>query len=268
MIAFDLNCSNGHQFEGWFASSGDFEGQQSRGLVVCPQCGSAQVVKAPMAPAVPRKGKEPIVLDFATSQVAMGTPTSVAVVSPSMTQPTACARRQGSTIDAATLPAPPPERQSLALQHAPHLPRKLLEMKGLISSPLVSLPTASVNLTRAGVRLTARQLEVVEMVGRAMPNKVIAAHLDLSEGTVKSHLNTIFRAIGARNRMELLLRAQELGLVSGELPERKRPPAPAFCDHRPSPTARPHLRSPPRPWRFRFPASAASAVSSAVCASS
>ena len=114
------------------------------------------------------------------------------------------------------------------LRGRPHLPRKLLEMKGLISSPLVSLPTASVNLTRAGVRLTARQLEVVEMVGRAMPNKVIAAHLDLSEGTVKSHLNTIFRAIGARNRMELLLRAQELGLVSGELPERKRPPAPAF----------------------------------------
>ncbi len=58
MIVFDLACSAGHRFEGWFASSADFAGQQSRGLVACPQCGSAQVAKAPMAPAVARKGNQ------------------------------------------------------------------------------------------------------------------------------------------------------------------------------------------------------------------
>jgi len=56
MIVYDLSCPAGHRFEGWFSSSGDFDGQQARGLVACPDCGSANVVKAPMAPAVPRKG--------------------------------------------------------------------------------------------------------------------------------------------------------------------------------------------------------------------
>jgi len=58
MIVFDLACAAGHRFEGWFASSDDFTGQQTRGLVTCPECGSAQVTKAPMAPAVPRKGNQ------------------------------------------------------------------------------------------------------------------------------------------------------------------------------------------------------------------
>lgn len=56
MIVFDLTCDAGHRFEGWFGSSDDYAGQRARGLVSCPQCGSAVVEKAPMAPAVPRKG--------------------------------------------------------------------------------------------------------------------------------------------------------------------------------------------------------------------
>ncbi len=58
MIVFDLTCEAGHRFEGWFGSSEDFAGQQGHGLVTCPQCGSAGVEKAPMAPAVPRKGNQ------------------------------------------------------------------------------------------------------------------------------------------------------------------------------------------------------------------
>jgi hypothetical protein len=60
MIVFDLSCDAGHRFEGWFGSSADFAGQQARGLVSCPQCGSAEVDKAPMAPAVPRKGNQQV----------------------------------------------------------------------------------------------------------------------------------------------------------------------------------------------------------------
>jgi hypothetical protein len=56
MIVFDLACRDGHRFEGWFGSSDDFAGQHARGLVSCPQCGSSAIEKAPMAPAVPRKG--------------------------------------------------------------------------------------------------------------------------------------------------------------------------------------------------------------------
>lgn len=62
MIVFDLSCEDGHRFEGWFASSADYAAQQDGGLVSCPQCGSMAVEKAPMAPAVPRKGNQQVVL--------------------------------------------------------------------------------------------------------------------------------------------------------------------------------------------------------------
>ncbi|MCK9543329.1 MAG: DUF1178 family protein [Novosphingobium sp.] len=59
MIVFDLECRlGGHRFEGWFGSSSDFEDQQARGLLACPQCASADVVKAPMAPSIGRKGNQ------------------------------------------------------------------------------------------------------------------------------------------------------------------------------------------------------------------
>jgi hypothetical protein len=58
MIVFDLECPGGHRFEGWFGSSEDFVVQQERGLVACPQCASADVIKAPMAPKLARKGNQ------------------------------------------------------------------------------------------------------------------------------------------------------------------------------------------------------------------
>ena len=56
MIAYDLRCAAGHVFEAWFARSADYDDQCARGLVVCPLCGSAEIAKAAMAPAVQAKG--------------------------------------------------------------------------------------------------------------------------------------------------------------------------------------------------------------------
>jgi hypothetical protein len=57
LIIFDLKCApQGHVFEAWFGSTADYEAQQGRGLVSCPLCGSPDVAKAPMAPAVGAKG--------------------------------------------------------------------------------------------------------------------------------------------------------------------------------------------------------------------
>ena len=49
MIVFDLLCSAGHRFEGWFGSAADYESQQKRRLLSCPSCGSAQVERVPSA---------------------------------------------------------------------------------------------------------------------------------------------------------------------------------------------------------------------------
>lgn len=59
MIVFDLECRDGkHRFEGWFGSSDDFARQREGGFIACPTCGSVEVVKALMAPAVARKGNQ------------------------------------------------------------------------------------------------------------------------------------------------------------------------------------------------------------------
>lgn len=59
MISFSLRCREaGHRFEGWFRSSEDFEAQAGRGVVHCPVCGSGEVGKALMAPAVASGAQE------------------------------------------------------------------------------------------------------------------------------------------------------------------------------------------------------------------
>ena len=50
MKVFNLCCSNGHFFEGWFDSLEDFADQCQRGLVSCPVCGSKIIEKRPSAP--------------------------------------------------------------------------------------------------------------------------------------------------------------------------------------------------------------------------
>ena len=49
MIVFDLSCSRGHRFEGWFGSTGDYDAQLERDLVRCPMCDDTKVAKLPSA---------------------------------------------------------------------------------------------------------------------------------------------------------------------------------------------------------------------------
>jgi hypothetical protein len=60
MIAFDLHCSGGHRFEGWFASSVDYDRQQAGGLISCPVCDDRGVQKALSVPNVGRKGNQAV----------------------------------------------------------------------------------------------------------------------------------------------------------------------------------------------------------------
>lgn len=47
MIAYDLQCSHGHRFEGWFEDSKSFERQKKRGLLACPICDDTAISKIP-----------------------------------------------------------------------------------------------------------------------------------------------------------------------------------------------------------------------------
>jgi hypothetical protein len=50
MKVLDLKCSHDHRFEGWFASTDEFESQLSRKLVACPVCSTTEVSRMPSAP--------------------------------------------------------------------------------------------------------------------------------------------------------------------------------------------------------------------------
>ncbi|MTJ83384.1 MAG: DUF1178 family protein [Telmatospirillum sp.] len=52
MILFNLICGHDHEFEGWFRSGADYDGQLAAGELVCPVCEDRNVQKAPMAPGV------------------------------------------------------------------------------------------------------------------------------------------------------------------------------------------------------------------------
>ena len=47
MIAYDLKCTNGHIFEGWFEDAKAFEAQSEKGLIACPLCSDISVFRIP-----------------------------------------------------------------------------------------------------------------------------------------------------------------------------------------------------------------------------
>ncbi|MEW9900712.1 DUF1178 family protein [Chitinivorax sp. PXF-14] len=64
MVVYDIGCGAGHKFEGWFASSEDFDTQMQRALVQCPLCGTHKLRKLP-ATAVVNVGQQPELPDGA-----------------------------------------------------------------------------------------------------------------------------------------------------------------------------------------------------------
>lgn len=58
MIKFSLICEQEHEFEAWFRSNDDYDTQKKRGFVECPACGSKEIGKALMAPAVSTSRKQ------------------------------------------------------------------------------------------------------------------------------------------------------------------------------------------------------------------
>jgi two-component system nitrate/nitrite response regulator NarL len=62
-------------------------------------------------------------------------------------------------------------------------------------------------------QLTPRELEVLQLLVRGLYNKSIGFHLDISEHTVKFHVNAIMSKLSAQSRTEAAVRATQMGLV-------------------------------------------------------
>jgi DNA-binding NarL/FixJ family response regulator len=68
-------------------------------------------------------------------------------------------------------------------------------------------------LREAGKNLTPREIEIVRMVVQGLRNRAVADRLTISEGTVKIHLHHIYEKLGIDGRLELVLWAQEHGVI-------------------------------------------------------
>jgi DNA-binding NarL/FixJ family response regulator len=61
-------------------------------------------------------------------------------------------------------------------------------------------------------QLTERELEVLVLLAKGNPNKVIARRLEISEKTVKNHITSIFQALDVSDRTAAALWAQRHGI--------------------------------------------------------
>jgi len=66
---------------------------------------------------------------------------------------------------------------------------------------------------RSGLVLSAREKEVLRLVADGLPTKQISASLSITERTVKFHVNSIFRKLGADNRAQAVALAAQRGLL-------------------------------------------------------
>ena len=67
--------------------------------------------------------------------------------------------------------------------------------------------------------LTARELELLELVGDGFSNRAISENLSISTNTVKYHLKNIFQKLGAQNRAEAVAHAIRTGILSSSQKE-------------------------------------------------
>ncbi len=66
---------------------------------------------------------------------------------------------------------------------------------------------------QATLGISARELEVLREIAAGRSNKEIAAHLNVSPNTIKTHIARLFEKLGAKRRTDAINRARELGIV-------------------------------------------------------
>ena len=105
-------------------------------------------------------------------------------------------------------PDAPPEELSAAVAA---VAQGLVVLPRPLTGRLLRGPTADEELTEP---LTAREREVLELLGRGLSNKMIARDLRISEHTVKFHVSSLYAKLGVNNRAEAVSQGARYGLIS------------------------------------------------------
>ena len=88
---------------------------------------------------------------------------------------------------------------------SPSITRRLIE--DFVRLPPPGSPASGL------AELTEREVDVVRLVARGLSNAEIAQELFLSTATIKTHINRVLAKLGLRDRVQLVVRAYESGLI-------------------------------------------------------
>jgi DNA-binding NarL/FixJ family response regulator len=95
---------------------------------------------------------------------------------------------------------------------SPEVTRRLLDRVGRrLPAPVAAQPDALADLTE-------REREVLELLARGLSNSEIAAALVVGEATVKTHVSRVLAKLGLRDRVQAVVLAYEIGLISPGTP--------------------------------------------------
>jgi hypothetical protein len=149
MITFDLLCTTGHRFEGWFASSDEYARQLEMGLLVCPNCGDQTISKAVTAPFIGRKSNQ------------------APVKTPALTSPSEPASSVASTGEA----------PSAVITQPPAMPAELVEkLAAMQNEMLKSSDYVGANFVETARAIHYGEAEQRVIHGEATPDQAIEMH--------------------------------------------------------------------------------------------
>jgi DNA-binding NarL/FixJ family response regulator len=107
-------------------------------------------------------------------------------------------------------PGAPPEELAIAVSAAA---QGLILLHKPLTDRLLQVPAAS-SVEELSEPLTAREREVLDLLGRGLSNKLIARELHISEHTVKFHISSLYAKLGVNNRAEAVSQGARHGLIS------------------------------------------------------
>jgi DNA-binding NarL/FixJ family response regulator len=122
------------------------------------------------------------------------------------------------------LVGPPPDRARLQIPLADAGIEVVAEFPSAATARASGIAADAIVMTSKAVQgleetdfaepLTAREVQVLELLAEGLPNKAIAGRLGISDQTVKFHVASISGKLGAANRTDAVRRAVRRGLIA------------------------------------------------------
>jgi len=96
------------------------------------------------------------------------------------------------------------------------------ELVGRGESRATAAAPAATGMTPAELGLTERQAQILALMMRGRPNKLICRELDLAESTVKNQITAILKALNVTSRTQAVLAVTSMGLVLPDVDAKRR----------------------------------------------